>query len=88
MKRVISIAKTYIHRGKRRHYTDTKKRWFIYYYDENWRFNSEQVSFAKAMYYKKRKFHRLRRYCEICGRTFVYLLKSKKERPECPVCKV
>ena len=85
MKYVFSVAKTYLHRGKHRHKESTKKRWFIYYCNKEGHFYSEQVSFVKAMYYKKRKLRRLRYYCEMCEKLFVLVAKSKKEL-ECPAC--
>ena len=88
MKYIISVAKTYKHRGKRHHRDDTKKHWFVYYYDEDRVFHSDQVSFAKAMYYKKRRLHRIRYWCEICDYIFLAIVKSKKETPQCPNCEV
>lgn len=88
MKYVFSVAKTYLHRGKHRHKSSTKKRWFIYYYDEDQKFRSEQVSFAKAMYYKKNKFRRISYICTECGKMFVGLVKSKKQELPCPFCEV
>jgi len=88
MKYVFSVAKTYLHRGKRRHLESTKKHWYIYYYDEARKFHSERVSFAKALYYKKRMYHRLRCYCDICRETWILLVRSKKEKLQCPICKV
>jgi len=34
MKYVVSVAKTYKHRGKHRH-NQAKKHWFVYYYDHD-----------------------------------------------------
>lgn len=34
-KYIVSVSKTYNHRGNHRHKSKTKKRWFIYYYDED-----------------------------------------------------
>jgi len=86
MKYVISVAKTYIHRGNHWHKSSTKKRWFVYYYDEEGHFHSDQVSYLKAMYYKKRKLHRLKYICQSCGQIFVGLVKSAKQKAECPYC--
>lgn len=86
MKYVISVAKSYIHRGKHKHKASTKKSWFVYYYDEDGLFHSEQVSFIKAMFYKNQKLRRLKYICTECGQTFLGLAKSPKQELECPYC--
>ena len=86
MKYVFSVSKTYKHRGFRRHRESTKKFWFIYYYNEDGIFCSEQVNFTKAMYYKGRLWHRMNFVCPECLRVFLGLVKNKKDTPECPYC--
>ena len=86
MKRVISVSKTYKHRGLRQHRDSTKKFWFVYYYDEEMNFCSEQVSFAKAMFYKGRLWHRMKFICLECGRVFMGIVRNKKDAIECPYC--
>lgn len=85
MKYVFSVSKTYIHRGLHRHKKSTKKRWFIYYYDEYQKFHSEMVSFSQAMYYKTKKLRRLKYYCEACDKLWLLFVKSRKQL-ECPEC--
>ncbi len=85
MKYVFSVSKTYKHRGQHRHKKSTKKHWCIYYCDELGRFGSEMVSFSQAMYYKTKKYRRLKYYCEACGKLFVLLAKSRKQL-ECHNC--
>lgn len=84
MKYVISVAKTYSHRGNHRHRPNTKKQWFVYYYDEEGNFYSERVSYLQAMYYKSHKMRRIRYVCLECGEKFMGLVKSKNEIPSCP----
>ncbi|MBM2819836.1 MAG: hypothetical protein HW410_1518 [Nitrosarchaeum sp.] len=86
MKRVVSVSKTYIHRGKRRHRSNTKKHWFIYYYDEDDKFKSEQVSWIEAQYYKMIKLRRLKQFCSQCGNTFLTLVLTEKQKIQCPHC--
>jgi len=86
MKYVVSVSKTYKHRGFHRHRESTKKYWYIYYYDEEFRFHSEQVGFLEAIYYKTQKRKRLRYICTECGNFFIGLVKSSKEELECPEC--
>lgn len=85
MKLIVSVAKAYKHRGQHRHKKSTKKPWFIYFYDEDGKFHSEQVSFTQAMYYKTQKLRRLKYSCAVCGNLFVLLAKSRQELV-CPIC--
>ena len=84
MKYVFSVSKTYIHRGNHRHKSDTKKCWFIYYYEDG--FKTKQVSFLQAMYYKTQKYKRIKYVCTECGNIFLGFVKSSKEKVECPFC--
>ena len=84
MKYIVSVSKTYIHRGNHRHKSKTKKRWFIYYYDEEGNFCTERVNFLKALYYKAQKRHRIKYFCTQCGQFFISLVLTKKQIPNCP----
>jgi len=88
MKYVVSVSKTYKHRGIHRHRKSTKKYWHIYYYDEEFRFYSEQVSYLKAMYYKGHKYKKFHLTCPSCRNTYMFLVKKEKqlEEQECPNC--
>ena len=86
MKAIVSVSKTYIHRGNHWHRSKTKKRWHIYYYDEDGNFKTEKVNWLQAMYYKTQKRHRLRRVCQNCGRMWIYFVKSRREKLKCPNC--
>ncbi len=86
MKYVVSVSKTYKHRGLHRHRKSTKKFWYIYYYDEDFVFHSEQVSYVKAMYYKTQKWKKIQYVCTECANLFVSFVKSSKENIECPYC--
>jgi len=88
MKYVISVSKTYKHRGLHRHRDSTKKYWHIYYYDEDFKFHSEQVGFLKAMYYKKHLMYKRYFICQECFRKFVALVKKRTKTIECPYCEV
>lgn len=85
MKHVISVSKTYKHRGVS-HKKSTKKHWFVYFLDDEGRFHSEQVSYLKAMYYKKQKLRRMKFICPDCGQFFLGLVKSAKQELDCPYC--
>jgi hypothetical protein len=86
MKYIVSVSKTFIHRGNHRHKQSTKKHWFIYYYDEEGKFRTEQVNFFQALFYKTQKYHRIRGVCQNCGRVWLYFIKSKREKMKCPNC--
>jgi len=90
MKYVISVAKAYKHRGKHQHYK-AKKHWFVYFYefdefDEKWSMTSRQVNWLQAVYYMTKKHHRVKLYCTDCDREFLALVKSRREKVECPNC--
>ncbi len=84
MKRVVSVSKTYIHRGNHRHKSDTKKHWFIYYYDDEGNFRTEMVNPLQAMYYKARKWRRIKLICTVCWNEFLGIVKSRNEIVQCP----
>lgn len=84
MKYVVSVAKTYTHRGNHRHRPDTRKHWYVYYYDEEGNFRSERVNYLQAMYYKRQKRHRVKLLCNACGQWFIGLVKSENEEVQCP----
>jgi len=86
MKYVVSVSKTYKHRGLHRHRASTKKFWYIYYYDEEFVFHSEQVNYLEALYYKTQKRKKIQYVCTECSNLFVGLVKSSKEKIECPYC--
>ncbi len=89
MKYVVSVAKTYKHRGNHRH-NQAKKHWFVYYYDHDDSgklcFFTKQVNLLQALYYKAQKRHRFKYVCPDCGSVFIAIVKSFKDRVECPNC--
>jgi len=93
MKYVISVTKTYKHRGYHIHRKSTKKYWHIigYEYDdyeEKLKMFCEQVSWIKAMYYKCNKYSKFQITCPSCRKTWEFIIKKKKdlEKQECPQC--
>ena len=86
MKYVVSVSKTYKHRGKHKHRKSTKKFWYIYYYDENLQFHSEQVSYLKAMYFKQNLWAKRNFFCEECLNLFEAIVKKRAKTTECPFC--
>jgi len=86
MKYIVSVSKTYIHRGNHKHRDSTKKHWHIYYYDEEGNFHTQRVNTLQALYYKTQKRKRLKYLCIECGNIFVGLVKSSKKELDCPYC--
>jgi len=86
MKYIVSVSKTYIHRGNHKHRDSTKKHWHIYYYDEEGNFKSKRVSLLQALYYKTQKKKRIKYVCDECGVIFMALVKSKNKIIPCPYC--
>ena len=86
MKYTISEGKAYKHRGFHKH-RSAKKHWFHYFYDEEFNFHSEPVSYLKAMYLKSKKVYAKAYYCDRCYTTFRAIVKDKdQEIIECPYC--
>ena len=82
---VVSVSKTYLHRGNHRHRRNTKKYWHLYYYDEDFRMHVKRINWLQALYYKTKKVHRFRRFCTNCDTMWDFFVKSKK-KIKCPNC--
>ena len=90
---VISISKTYKHRGKNIiHKQNTKKHWQIMYYeydeDDNFKLHSKFVNPLQAFYYKLNKFYKRKFYCSECERIFEALVKKRVRGTDCPYCEL
>ncbi len=87
MKYVISVSKTYKHRGNHRH-KRAKKYWHVFYYDEEKSLHCDQVNWFQALYYKRQKRHRIKVICDKCGMIFLSLPKRIKDisKLDCPYC--
>jgi len=89
MKYIVSVSKAYKHRGNHQH-KRAKKHWFVYYYDNDdygeLRFFTKQVNWLQALYYKAQKKHRYKYVCHDCGSVFIAIVKSFKDKVECPYC--
>jgi hypothetical protein len=89
---VISVSKSYIHRGRRlRHRQSTKKKWHLYYYeldtsDGRYKLKTKRINWFQALYYITQKRRRYKYYCTDCGSAVIALLKSRKSTLECPFC--
>ena len=90
MKFVVSVSKTYKHRGLHRHRRSTKKYWHIYYYDEDFQFRSKQVGYLKAMYYKNNLWKKKWMTCPDCRIKSLHFVKKLSDKElgklECPDC--
>ena len=95
MKYVISVSKTYKHRGKFIvHREKTKKHWQIMYYehdeDDNLQLYSKFVNPITAFYYKFHKYKKIHLTCPDCKTTYLHLIKKRTEKEilnsECPDC--
>ena len=94
MKYVISVSKTYKHRGRFIiHKPKTKKHWQIMYYDidedtEELVLQSKFVNTLQAWYYKFKKYYKRKFVCEECGYVFETLVKKRQHSidVDCPNC--
>ena len=87
-KLIVSVAKAYSHRGNHQHRDSTKKKWHIYYYDEEGKFHTEQVNVIQALYYMIQRRERVYYYCDKCNRCITYLIKrwQRSIMAICPYC--
>ena len=96
MKYVISVSKTYKHRGRYiNHQPKTKKHWHIYYWEydeveEEWKMYIQQVSWFSAMYYKSHKWKKIMLYCPECNIDSLHFIKKRTQKhilkEDCPNC--
>ena len=94
MKYIISVSKTYKHRGRYiTHKSKTKKHWQIMYYDidedtEDLVLQSKFVNTLQAFYYKFKKYYKRKFVCTECGYVFEMLVKKRQHNidVDCPNC--
>ena len=62
----------------------------VYYYDHDdygeLRFFTKQINWLQALYYMTQKKHRYKYVCEECSSVLIAIVKSFKDRVECPYC--
>ena len=83
---VVSVAKSYSNRGNHVHRPGTKKRWYLYFIDEDGKFKTKRINALEALYYRGKKTHRYRVVCPECGGLSLALVRSLKEDVDCPYC--
>jgi hypothetical protein len=83
---VVSVAKSYSNRGNHQHRPGTKKRWYLYFFDEDGVFRTRRINALEALYYKGKKVHRYRVVCPECGGLSMAFVKSLKGDQNCPHC--
>ncbi len=93
MKYIISVSKTYKHRGNHRHRKTTKKYWHVYYYEfddfeENWCLKSKQINLFLVPFYKAKKVYKRVFYCFECDTKFSALVKKNQKEIDCPNCSI
>jgi hypothetical protein len=81
---VVSVAKSYSNRGNHVHRQDTKKRWYLYFIDEDGKFKTRRINALEALYYRGKKTHRYRVVCPECSGLLLAFVKSLKGDYECP----
>jgi len=83
---VLSVAKSYSNRGNHRHRQGTKKRWYLYYIDEDGTFKTRRINALEALYYRGKKVHRYKIACPYCYGEVIAFVRSLKGDIECPHC--
>lgn len=91
MKLIISVAKTYKHRGNHVHKPSTKKYWHVYWLEhdeieDEWKMYSKQISPLLVPYYKSKLVYKRIFYCSDCDSKFPTYVKKRQKEVECPYC--
>ena len=66
----------------------TRKYAFAYFFDEDGHFTRQRISKIRYIWYKyfKKPKKYLTFYCSECGYKYKAIVKSKKDRTDCPRC--
>ncbi|HYL66077.1 MAG TPA: hypothetical protein VEU72_02880 [Nitrosopumilaceae archaeon] len=86
---VISVSKRWYHpRSEVRQHgkNGAKKRWFVFYFDEEYRFRTKRIHWSEVLWYKSQKHHKRRYICIRCGQKLIAFVRNPKETVECPYC--
>lgn len=86
---VISVSKRWYHtRSEVRQHgkNGAKKRWFVFFLDEEGRFRSKRIHWSQVWYYKAQRHSKRRLICTECDRMFIGYVKSDKQEVMCPYC--
>ena len=86
---VLSVSKSYKHRGGNHvHRPGTKKHWMVYFVTDEGQFASKRISPLMVAYYKSKRDRYVNMVCNNCYGTFTVFYKNPKELKavECPTC--
>jgi hypothetical protein len=88
---VISVSKTYKHRGRNiKHRDNTRKVWQIMYYEYDeegeLKLHQKYVNVLQAIYYKFHKYYKRKFYCTECEVFVEVLVKKNAKHVQCPFC--
>lgn len=81
---ILYAAKSYSNRGNHVHRQGTKKRWYIYFIDEDGKFRTRRINALEALHYRGKKIHRYKIVCPECGGLLLALVKSLKVTTSAP----
>jgi hypothetical protein len=86
---VISVSKRWYHtRSEVRQHgkNGAKKRWFVFYFDEEGRFRTKRIHWSQVGWYKLHKSSKRRLICDTCGQKFIGYIRSDDQIVSCPYC--
>ncbi|MGB6463918.1 MAG: hypothetical protein WBF38_06825 [Nitrosotalea sp.] len=86
---VISVSKRWYHpRSEVRQHgkNGAKKRWYVFYFDEDGIFRSKRIQWYEVLWYKSQQHHKRRLVCLECGQKFIGYVKSDTQMVDCPYC--
>ena len=86
---IISVSKRWYHsRSEVRQHgkNGAKKRWFVFYFDEEGIFRTKRIQWYQVGWFKLQKRHKRRFICIQCGRTLIAYVHNSTQVLECPYC--
>ena len=86
---VISVSKRWYHpRSEVRQHgkNGAKKRWYVFYFDEEGKFRSKRIHWSQVLWYKSQKCHKRRLICLQCEQVFIGYVRSDDQEVACPYC--
>ena len=81
---IISVSNSY----ENNHAGVKNGTYMIYYYDEDWKIQTQRINPLLIWYYKLKKYNRKKMYCLNCRLEFTVFSNwyDRDKNPECPYC--
>lgn len=86
---VISVAKRWYHPHseiKQHGKNGAKKRWFVFYFNEEGKLRTKRIHWCQVWWYKLHKRNKRTLTCTECNQKFIAFVRSDTEEVDCPYC--